>query len=327
MRAFEYVEAATKEKAIEALSGTWDTVLLAGGTDLLNLMKDDVERPRRLVNIKGIPELARISTAKDGLHIGAAVTLDAVSNHAGIQKQYRALAAAAGEVAGPQIRHMATVGGNLCQRPRCWYYRNGFGLLARGPAGNYLVPEGDNRYHAILGTGGPAYFVHPSSLAPALIAFDAKLKIYGPKGSRDVALKDFYRIPKSDGERENLLDPNEIILEIVVPPSTAASAHYEVRQKEAMDWPLATACATLKMDAGRKVREARVVLGHVAPVPWVAAQAEKWLVGQTLSAETAARAGEAAVEGARALKQNGYKIRLAQVAVKRALLRAAGMEA
>jgi xanthine dehydrogenase YagS FAD-binding subunit len=223
-----------------------------------------------------------------------------------------------------QMRNMGTVGGDLCQRPRCWYFRNGFGLLGNDAKGQPLVPGGDNRYHAIFGhpgRGPGAYYVHASSLAPALITFGTTVKIAGPKGSREVVLASFFKTPKTEGERENVLLPNEIVTEIFIPAASNGmqTATYEVRQKEALDWPLATASVAVRM-AGGKVTSAQIVLGHVAPVPWPATEASKWLVGQALTEASAAKAGEAAVRGAVPLSGNKYKVQLARVAVKRALL-------
>ncbi|HKV38359.1 MAG TPA: FAD binding domain-containing protein, partial [Blastocatellia bacterium] len=219
---------------------------------------------------------------------------------------------------------MGTVGGDICQRPRCWYYRAGFGLLGQDESGKSLVEAGDNRSHAILGNGGPAYFVSPSSLAPALIAFGAKLKVQGPGGSRDIPVEKFFVVPQSAGDREQDLKPNEIVSEILVPHPLpgSRSATYEVRQKEALDWPLAAASVVLHLSAG-KVKTARVVLGHVAPIPWPSAEAERTLADKAVSESLAEAAGAAAVEGAKPLSHNGYKVQLARVAVKRAILRAA----
>src|SRR5207302_3077034 len=165
-----------------------------------------------------------------------------------IKKNYPALAEAAIEAASPQIRNMATLAGNLCQRPRCWYFRNGFGLLPKDETGKELVTDGDNRYHAILGNEGPAKFVSPSTIAPVLIAYAAKIRLEGPKGKRELPLEKFYVVPKTETEREHDLQPNEIVTEVVVPPATnTKAAHYEIRQKEAFDWPLAVAAVALRM--------------------------------------------------------------------------------
>ncbi|HEU4387669.1 MAG TPA: xanthine dehydrogenase family protein subunit M [Blastocatellia bacterium] len=324
MRAFEYASPTTKEQAVSLLSDKWgETEVLGGGTDLLALMKDDVVHPKRLVNIKEIPELKGISPTRAGFRIGALTTIQELVDNPAIKTGYRALIESAEEITSPQIRAMGTVGGDLCQRPRCWYFRAGYGLLAKDEQGAPLVPGGDNRYHAILGNDGPAYFVNPSSLAPALIAYGAKISIFGPNGSRDVPAEEFFVVPKSDGQREYGLKPNEIVTEIRLPLAGASrSATYEVRQREALDWPLATASVVVKM-TGAKVSSARIVLGHVAPTPWRSKAAEDSLTGKTITEETAQQAGEAAVSGAKNLGRNGYKIQLARVAVKRALLKAA----
>ena len=325
MRAFEYASPTTKEAAVALLASQWgETEVLAGGCDLLSLMKVYLTEPRRLVNIKEIKELQGVRfAAATGLRIGALVTIQELLDNETVKKQYAALHQAAAGVTSPQIRNVGTVGGDLCQRPRCWYFRNGMGLLAQDSSGKPLVPEGENKYHAILGNSGPAYFVNPSSLAPALIALGGKIRIFGPKGPRDVPAAKFFLTPKGNQEREYVLQPNEIVTEILVPPAGGArSATYEVRQKEALDWPLTAAAVSLKL-TGKKITSARVVLGHVAPVPWPAPEAEKLLAGKTVSEAVAQDAGTAAVSGAKRLSQNGYKIALARVAVKRAVLRAA----
>ena len=324
MEAFEYANPAKKEQVVELLAGEWGTTaVLAGGTDLLSLMKDTVETPSRLVSLSSVKELGGISLDGSGLRLGALATLEELLEHEQVRKDYPALTQAAEGVTSPQIRSRGTVGGDLCQRPRCWYYRAGFGLLAKGEDGKPLVPGGDNRYHAILGNRGPAYFVNPSSLAPALIALGGRVRILGANGPREVAVEQFFTSPQKDGERENVLGPNEIVTDILVPPARGVqSATYEVRQREALDWPLATASVAFTLRGG-KVRTARVVLGHVAPVPWVSNEAEKALRGKNLTEATAAKAGQAAVAKAKPLGNNAYKVRLAAVAAKRALLQAA----
>lgn len=324
MRPFEYVSPTTKAQAVSLLGASWgNTDILAGGTDLLALMKDDVVSPKRLVNIKNIKDLRGISSSAQGLRVGALTTLGDLADEAGIKKNYPALAEAAIEAASPQIRNMATLAGNLCQRPRCWYFRNGFGLLPKDETGKELVTDGDNRYHAILGNEGPAKFVSPSTIAPVLIAYGAKVRLEGPKGKRELPLEKFFVIPKNENEREHDLGPNEIVTEIVVPTVAGTRvSHYEIRQKDVFDWPLTVAAAALKMQ-GSNVQSARLVVGYVAPVPWISPEAEQALSGQPVNEETAQKAAEAAVKDAKPLSHNEYKVQLARVAVKRAILKAA----
>ncbi|MGA1998426.1 MAG: xanthine dehydrogenase family protein subunit M [Terriglobales bacterium] len=329
MKAFEYATPKSKEQAVGLLGQNWgQSELLAGGTDLLALMKDDVVTPKRLVNVKSIAGLDGISyNARTGLRIGALVRIADFADNADVRKNYPILARVADDAASPQIRNQATLGGNLCQRPRCWYFRNGFGLLGKDQqSGKSLVLDGDNRYHAILGNEGPAYFVSPSSIAPALIAAGARIRLFGPNGQRELPLEKFYVIPKSESEREHDLRPNEMVTEIMVPPPSSGMrfGHYEVRQKAQFDWPLATASVALKM-SGNNVQAARIVLGHVAPIPWVCDKyVEATLIGQTVTETTADAAGVVAAEKpGKSLGKNAYKIHLARVAVKRAVLQAA----
>ncbi len=325
MQKFEYASPTTKEQAVALLGKSWGaTEVLAGGTDLLSLMKDFIVTPKRVVNIKGITELQRVVTPRNGsANIGALASIEQLIDVLG--KGFPAITDAAKEITSPQIRNMGTVGGDLLQRPRCWYYRAGFGLLAKGENGEPLVPNGDNRYHAILGNDGEAKFVNPSSLAPAFIALNAKIKIFGPSGEREVAADKFFVTPKSDGAREYDLQPNEIVTWITIPPTLGVrSATYEVRQREALDWPLAVASIALTLDAAKKVKAARIALGHVAPTPWLASEAAEYLVGKTINEEVAAEAGKIALAQAKPLSRNAYKVQLARVAVKRAILQAAG---
>jgi xanthine dehydrogenase YagS FAD-binding subunit len=324
MRPFEYASPATKEQAVGLLATNWgQSEILAGGTDLLSLMKDDVVHPKRLVNIKNIKEMEGIEFGNDGLRIRALTTLGDLADNSDVRKSYPALADAVNEAASPQIRNMATIGGNICQRPRCWYFRGGFGLLAKNASGKDLVSEGENRYHAILGNDGPAKFVSPSTVVPTLIAYGASLRIVGPKGTREIPLEKYYVIPKSEGEREHDLRPNEVVSEIVLPRPKAECAHYEIRQKAAFDWPVALAAVSLVM-RGRTILQARVVLGCVAPVPWVSVEAAQVLEQKEISEEVAKAAGDAALHDAKPLSHNGYKVQLAKVAVKRAVLKAVG---
>jgi xanthine dehydrogenase YagS FAD-binding subunit len=324
MRRFEYVSPDDTVQALSLLAATWGkTEILAGGTDLLALMKDDVVSPRRLVNIKEIADLRGVSCNARGMRIGALTTLGELADDAVVKNGYPALAEALMEVASPQIRNQATLGGNLCQRPRCWYFRNGFGLLPKDESGKELVAGGENRYHAILGNEGPAKFVSPSTIVPILIAYGARVRLEGPKGRREMALEKFFVIPKAEGEREHDLRPNEIVTEVLLPPAQEVqAAHYEIRQKEAFDWPLAVAGVALRMN-GSNVQSARVVMGYVAPAPWPSPEAEDILTGQAVDPDIAQRAAVAALRGAKPLSDNGYKVQLARVAVKRAILKAA----
>jgi xanthine dehydrogenase YagS FAD-binding subunit len=323
MEPFAYARPATQKEALAHLGASFEeSAILAGGTDLLSLMKNYVVTPKRLVDIKGVKEFGGISRSDGGVRIGATVTLQELADDAGLQKDFPGLVAAAAAVPSMQIRNMGTVAGDLCQRPRCWYFRNGFGLLARDAKGKPLVPGGDNRYHAILGNGGPAYFVNPSSLAPVLIALGAQLEIAGGKSVRKVALEKFYLAPQNEHEREYSLAANEILAAVLVPKGAEQwrTAIYEVRERQALDWPLVSAAVALRPI--KDGYEARIVLGHVAPTPWRSPEAERALAGKSLNAENAAKAAEATVHGARPLSGNKYKVQLARVAVKRAILAA-----
>jgi xanthine dehydrogenase YagS FAD-binding subunit len=326
MRPFEYVTPETSKEAIGLLGKSWGpTEILAGGTDLLALMKDDVVTPKRLVNIKGLKDLQGVNASPQGLRIGALTTLGELADDPNLKKDYPAVAEAVIEAASPQIRNMATIGGNLCQRPRCWYFRSGLGLTPKDEAGKDIVGAGDNRYHAILGNEGTVKFVSPSTLAPILIAHRAKLTLEGPRGKRELPLEKFFVTPKIASDREHDLGPNEIVTELILPASAGwSAAHYEIRQKAAFDWPLAVAAVSLKM-SGKNVQAARVVLGYVAPTPWLSPAAEKVLTGQAISEDVAEKAASAALATAKPLSQNAYKVQLARVALKRAILKAGGV--
>lgn len=326
MQAFEYGNPTSLKDAFGLLGANWaDAEILAGGTDILSLMKDYITSPKRVVNIKGIKELGGIARKGGNVRIGATVTLDDLASNAVIRASFPSLTQAALGVASPQLRNMGTVAGDLCQRPRCWYYRRGFGLLAKGPNGEMLVPNGENKYHAIF-SSGPAYFVSASTLGPALVALGASVTIASASGNRTVPVEKFFVSPSGDGQREIDLKPNEIVTEILVPAPATKNATYEIRERELVDWPLTAASVALRM-SGTTVNSASIALGHVAPTIWRASQAEKMLVGKTITAETAEAAGEAAVANATPLSQNAYKVKLTKVAVKRALLQAAGVKA
>lgn len=320
MNNFEYANPTSLKEALALLGNSYgDAAVLAGGTDLLSMMKEYLVQPKRLVNIKNVKELQGISKTGAGVRIGAAATIDELLENAAIRAEFPALAAAARGITSPQIRNMGTVGGDLAQRPRCWYFRNGFGLFGM-QGGKSLVDSGENKYHAIF-SSGPAKFVSASSLGPALVALGAKVKIVSPSGSREVDAAQFFVTPSSPDARETVLLPNEILTEVNVPSARGAkNATYEVRHKDALDWPLVTASVVLGASA-------RVVLGHVAPTPHHAAAASSLVAGKTITADLAEQAGKAAVQGAKPLSQNAYKVHLAKVAVKRAIMEAAGLKA
>jgi xanthine dehydrogenase YagS FAD-binding subunit len=321
MQPFAYARPDTLPEALALLGKQWGEVeVLAGGSDLLGLLKDYVVTPQRVVDLKGVRELGGIRKTSSGLRIGALVTFDDLAENAAVRADYPALTAAARGVASPQIRNVGTVAGDLCQRPRCWYFRLGYGLLARGKDGKSLVQDGDNRYHAILGNQGPAKFVSASSLGPALIALGAQLRLASSGSSRLIPAEKFFVTPENESQRETALQPGEIVSEILLPPARGIrSATYEVRQKESLDWPLAAAAVAVQKK-GETVARARIVLGHVAPIPWVATQAERALAGRPITPESIEVAAQSAVAEATPLSGNEYKVQLTKVAVKRALL-------
>ncbi len=322
MKAFAYVNPANEREAVAALSNERGRFLpLAGGMDLLGLMKDFIVMPERLVNVKNLD--GTIASADGGLRLGAAVKLADLADHAAARRLYPALTTAAEEAGTPQIRHMGTVGGNIMQRPRCWYFRNEeFNCLKKGGSRCFAV-DGENQYHAIFGDG-PCHIVHPSSLAVPVIAYGGRFRVAGPNGSREIDAGEFFQLPNVNLYGETVLQPNEILTHVLLPPPGQRSASYEVRVKQSHDWPLALASVNLTMDGGT-VRAARVVMGAVAPVPWRTPAAERTLVGKTLTETTAAEAAVAAVAGAKPLSGNAYKIQIAKTAVKRAILKAAGL--
>lgn len=325
MKAFTYVNAAGEKEAVAALGPDRGKFLpLAGGMDLLALMKDYIAQPERVVNVKNLDRTIRKSP-DGGLRIGAAVTIAELIADADAARLYPALLQAAEEVGTPQIRNLGTVGGNLNQRPRCWYFRNEeFECLKKG-GGRCFAVDGENQYHAIFGDG-PCHIVQPSSLAPAIVALDARFRIAGPAGEREVAAADYFVMPDKNLFGETVLAPNELLTHVVLPaPGSAKSATYEVRYKASHDWPLATASVVLSMN-GQTVRGARVVMGSVAPVPWRAAGAEAALTGKRITEETAMAAADAALMGAKPLSNNGYKVQIARTAVKRAIMKAAGLK-
>lgn len=320
MKSFEYAAPQNLKDATALLEPAWGkTEILAGGTDLVTSLKQEITTPSRVVSLKNIEELRGIKVEKAGLAVGAMTTLGELAAHPEVEKHFPALLTLIRGIGSPQLLSVGTVGGDLCQRPRCWYFRNGFGLLGKD-GGASLVTGGDNRYHAIFGNDGPALFVSASSLGPALIALDATITATGPKGkTRKIPAAKFFQTPKQENERETALKPNEILTQILIPIKGLKNGAYEVRHRHGLDWPYAAAVVAFQLQKG-VVSDARIVLGHVAPVPWPAAKAGKVLNGAKIDAVSAASCGQAAAEGARPLSGNAYKTQLVKTAVKRALL-------
>jgi xanthine dehydrogenase YagS FAD-binding subunit len=320
MKSFEYAAPKTLKEATSLLADTWGkTELLAGGTDLVTALKQGVTQPERVISLKHLKELKGVHAKREEIVIGATTTLIEFIEHRDVQKHFPSLVAAAEGVGSAQMLSVGTVGGDLCQRPRCWYFRNGYGLLAR-QGDTSLARDGDNRYHAIFGNDGPALFVSASSLGPALVALGAEITLAGP-ASRTVPASEFFRTPKNDTERETALKPNEILTEIHIPIRELKNATYEVRHRHGFDWPYVTASVAFAVKEG-SISDARVVLGHVAPVPWNSASASGALNNATVSEAVAARCGEAAAQGATPLSGNAYKVQMVKAAVKRAVLAA-----
>jgi xanthine dehydrogenase YagS FAD-binding subunit len=324
MKAFEYAGPTSVDAAVKLLGASDSVEMLSGGTDLISRMKDYVTSPRRVVYLKDIKSLDGIASGgTGGMTVGAGTTLADLLEHKALKAAYPSLWQATLEVGTPQIRNMATVGGNLCQRPRCWYFRSGYGLLGMKD-GQSLVRAGDNRYHAIFMTEGNALFVAPSSLAVPLIALGATATLQGPRGERTLSVEDLYLVPKKEGDRELAIRDDEVLTRVSIPAPLGTNASYEARQKRAHDWPLVLASVNVETDGGSKVSKARVILGSVAPIPLRSQAVEKAITGKPITMETAAFAAEAAVAGARPLSMNAFKVALTRTVVKRALLAAAG---
>ena len=327
MKAFAYVNPASEREAVAALKTDGIAMVMGGGQDLLARMKDYIDAPDRVVNIKGLD--AAITTMPDGgIKIGSAVKIVDLYEHAQVAKLYPAINAAAIEIGTPQIRNQGTVGGNINQRPRCWYYRNEEFVCYKKGGSRCFAVNGENQYHAIFGNEGPSHIVHPSSLAVPLVAYGARFRILGPNGEREIGAADYFTLPTMKNVlKENVLEDEDILTHVILPaPGDVKSGHYEVRYKQSHDWPLAFTTVVLTMNGPTTIASARVVLGAVAPIPWRSKAAEAALTGKPLNEQTAAAAGEAAVAEAKPMSGNAYKVQIAKTAVKRAVLAAAGIK-
>jgi xanthine dehydrogenase YagS FAD-binding subunit len=303
---FGYVRPTLLAQAIGQL-GTPGAKVLSGGTDLLGCLRDRVHEIRTVVSLTRVAELRGIGAAGGDLRIGSLATIAEVAGHPLVNQRYVALARAAASVGSPQLRNQGTLGGNLCQRPRCWYFRGDFRCARKGGDSCYAM-QGENQYHCIFG-GSTCLMVHPSDTATALVALGARATIAGPSGNRTVPLESFFVLPERDTTRENVLEADDILTEVVIPapPADFVSTYRKVRTRAAWDFALAGLAVALSMKQG-KVETARVVLGAAAPVPWRATDAEKLIVGSRLDPKTIGLAAVAAVKGAVPLEQNGYKL-------------------
>ena len=328
MKNFTYYRPTTPEQAVTLLEARWgNTEMLAGGTDLLALQKQYIAQPGRVVSLNGIAGLQTIVVGQTSVVLGAGVTLATIAAHADLRRLFPALTSAAGDIAGPQVRNMGTLGGNLCQRNRCWYFRDEHSpCLLRGGQRCSAI-EGENKYHAIFTANHRCVIASPSTLATGLIALGASASVLGPQNRiRNVEMASFYHAPTGPNEREHTLAANELVTSVTIPVRGLNNAAYEVRQKQASDWPIVQVAVSFQGGRnGEKATNTKIVLSHVAPTPLVAEAAGRAVDNRAITDAIATAAGRAAVEGAKPLSQNGYKVRLVEVAVKRALMIAAGL--
>ena len=303
----------------QAQAARHEAAIAGGGSDLLGMVKERLVNPDVIIHLRSIKGLDQVAQESGGARIGGQITLDSLASHPLVRRQYAVLAEAAETVATPQIRNVGTLAGNVCQRPWCWYFRNGFPCFKAGGNQCFSI-TGENQFHAIFG-GGPSFIVHPSDTAPALLALDARFRITGPKGERTVPAADFFVLPKQNAARENSLANDEVLASIVVPaprPGTRSTYH-KVMDREAWTHAVVSAAIVLEME-NEVCRSARIVLGGVAPIPWRVEGAERLLAGQRITPELAAKAGEAAVAGAQPLGKNAYKVPLTRNVVARTVL-------
>jgi xanthine dehydrogenase YagS FAD-binding subunit len=309
---FSYVRIRSLKEATEHLSSDGARVH-AGGTDLLGCLRDNVFEAKKVVSISGLKNLRGIQETKEGgLRICALTTITEIADSKKVGEHYPALARAASEVASPQLRNQGTIGGNLCQKPRCWYYRGEFHCLRKGGSTCYAY-QGENQFHCIFGSGGICYITHPSDTAPALLAYQATLRIVGPRGTRLLPIEKFFVLPSQDVRRETVLKPNEILTEILLPPRSKGlrSSYRKVRARQSWDFALAGVALALELKENR-VEKALIVLTGAAPIPWRSKEAEQALMGNPLNRDPITRAVNAALKNAEPLSKNSYKIPLFQ---------------
>ena len=323
MKAFTWVDPEDVAAAVKA-GAEQGALFKAGGVDVADRLKERIDEPSALVNLRHVQGLDFVrDDGSGGLRLGPLVTLATLASDARVRRNALALADAAAQAATPQIRNAATLGGNLAQRPRCWYFRREeFKCRRKGGTACFAI-DGQNEQHAVFENDLCA-IVHPSATATALSALGATLELEGPKGKREVAIDEFFVLPSKSVLHENVLMQGELIVAVRIPPGRKKSGYVKLMEKQSFDWPLAEA-AVCWTHEGKTLKNPRVTLGAAAPVPWRAGKAEALLSGKTLDAELAVAAARAAVQGAKPLEQNGAKVALLEMAVKRALLAAGGL--
>ncbi|MFC1492656.1 FAD binding domain-containing protein, partial [candidate division KSB1 bacterium] len=321
MKNFALLNARTLDEAVSSLGSEWnEAVVMSGGTDLLGEMKKYLQSPEKVVNLKTVNGLEGIVADGDNIAILAETKIADIASDNTIKEHFPALAKAAENVASPQIRNMGTITGNICQRPRCWYYRDTeVPCMKKGGIRCYSV-AGVNTYHAIFG-GGPCHIVHPSDTAVALMAFDTSLTIVDKYGTKEVPFSEFFVLPEDDASRENILKPYQVVSKISIkrPDSRIKSNFIKVQEREAWDFAVASVAVSMRLE-GSTCREAKVVLGAAAPIPWRSEAAENELVGKSISESVAEAAGKASVADSTPMTDNKYKVELFANIVKRAVL-------
>ena len=325
MKNFQWTEPQTVDQAVGWLAkANGKAVLMAGGTDLLTEIKEGVVEPDVVIDLKSIPGLATIRQDRDAVRIGALTTVAALASDPIIKRDYPGLSEAAGSLATPQLRNVGTVGGNLCQRPRCWYYRDAQMVCRKKGGSQCFAAKGRNKYHAVFG-GGICHIVFPSDLAPMLVALEAEATVSSPRGEKTLPLAEFYALPSKNVRRENVLAADELVKEIKFPLTRKGlrSSYVKLKERETWDFALVSAAVRGGVSAGA-LREVAIVLGGVAPVPWRLAKTEAAVKGKKLSRGLIKEALRDDLQDARPLQENGYKLPLIEAAVTRALLSLTG---
>ena len=319
MKNFKLAQPQTMDQ-VTSFSTMEKCFLMAGGTDLLDEIKNAVIDPEVVIDLKTLADLNFIENTEKGLRIGALTTVAELAEDPSIRKDYLVLHQAALSLATPQLRNVGTVGGNLCQRPRCWYYRDSRVLCRKKGGSRCYAIKGRNRYHAVFG-GGICSIVHPSDLAPALFSLGAEVTVAGPRGDNSIPLSDFFTLPRINVQRENILKAGEVVKEIRIPPPKrdARSAYFKFKERGTWDFAVVSAAVSGILSGGI-FEDIRIVMGGVAPIPWRLDKAEKIIKGNRASEALVRKGVKAAMTDAKPLEENAYKLELAEVIVARTVI-------